>query len=168
MKPLVTVPVALLAVLLDLAVAPGAQFFGVRPSFTLVVVALWSALRPREEAMLLAPVAGLLLGLLGTEPLGVSVLALAPLVLLGGLNTARGARRRALATVGLVAFGTLVYVPVYGVLSALFGGAAPVGWGTVRVLLFVAILNTLLAAVVYLPLARLSVDRTTHRQFRRY
>lgn len=167
MKPFVTVPAAFAAVLCDFALAPGAEFLGVRPSITLVLVVLWSALRPLNEAMLLAPVAGLLLGLLGTEPLGVSVLAFAPVVLLGGFNAARGRERRALFAAGLVVAGTLVYTLLYLILTRLAGGSVTVSTGTLRPLLAILAVNCLVAAVLYWPIAWTSDARAGRRQFRR-
>ena len=167
MKPFVTVPAAFAAVLCDLALAPGAEVLGVRPSITLVLVVLWSTLRPLNEAMLLAPVCGLLLGLLGSEPLGVSVLALAPLVLLGGVIAARGPERRVFATAGLVVIGTFIYLLLSFVLNRVAGGAVAAGSGTPHLVLAVTAVNLLVAAVLYLPIAWTSDARAVRRQFRR-
>jgi rod shape-determining protein MreD len=134
---------------------------------TLVVVALWAALRPEAETMLLAPVAGLLLGLLGNEPLGVSVLALAPTVLLGHRDERRSTHRRLPATIGLVVAGTLAYAAIWSVAAAILGEGVPVGLGSLRVLAAVVLLNCLLAMMLYWPLARLTGDPRPRNELRR-
>jgi rod shape-determining protein MreD len=158
---------ALAAVLADIAVAPGGEAFGARAQVTLVVVALWAALRPEAETMLLLPVAGVLLGLLGNEPLGVSVLALAPIVLLSNRGERRSTERRLPYTIGLVVAGTLAYAAIWSVATAILGEGVPFGLGSLRVLLAVAILNCLLAALLYWPLAKLTGDPRPRNELRR-
>ena len=164
----VLLALAFVAVLLDIAFAPGALFLGGRAQLTLVVVALWSALRPQAEAMLLAPAAGLLLGLLGNEPLGLSVLAFAPIVVLGGMSEERSTARRFAFTIGLVAIGTLVYALVALIAAPLAGSAIPVGFGSLRAVLVVTVLNLAMAAVLYWPLARMTGDPSARAELRRF
>jgi rod shape-determining protein MreD len=168
MSTVLLLALAFASVLVDVAAAPGAELFGVRAQFTLVLVALWSVLRPPAEVMLLAPAAGLLLGLLGNEPLGVSVLALAPVVLLGLSTNSRSTERRVFSSIVLVVAGTLAYALVHAVLGGIAGGPFPLELGSVRVLLTLCLVNTLLAAVLYWPLARLPGDVSARDEIRRY
>ena len=167
MSTALLVLLALAAVLVDIAFAPGATLLGMRPQLTLVTVALWAALRPSAEVMLLAPVAGLLLGLLSSEPLGVSVLALAPVVVFSSFSPQRSTGRRLGFSIGLVIAGTLAYALVHLVFSRLLGQAMPIGFGTVWRLFALAVVNSALAAVLYFPLARMSGDPSVRTELRR-
>ena len=162
------IALALAAVLVDVAFAPGATLFGVRPELTLVLIALWAALRPQSEVMLLAPAAGLALGLLGNEPLGASVLALAPIALAGGSRNGASTQRRFVFSIGLVAAGTLVYAPALAAISWLLGDPSPLGLGALPTLATLMLLNAVLAAMLYWPLARLTGDPAARTELRRY
>lgn len=157
MNPYVTILPAFGAVLLDLSFAPGATVLGARPSVTLVTVCLWAALRPQTEAMFLAPAAGLLLGLLGNEPLGVSILAFAPLVVLGSLQRGGPVERRLLFSVALAAAGTLVYIVAFTVLARVAGSPASLSLSALPVIAATTALNCALAALLFWPLI-LTVD----------
>ena len=167
MSPYTIVALTFGAVLFDLSFAPGASVLGARPSLTLVLVGLWATLRPPSEAMLLAPVAGLLLGLLGNEPLGASVLALVPVVLLGGLYAGRPGERRLLISLAVVIVGTLAYAVAYLLLVRLSGGAVPLDLAGARRLALVALLNGALATVLYWPLARAAGRAAITNELRR-
>ncbi len=162
------IALAVAAVLVDVAFAPGATLFGARPELTLVLIALWAALRPQSEVMLLAPTAGLALGLLGNEPLGASVLAFAPIVLAGGSRGDTSTERRFVFSIGLVAAGTPVYVLALAVLSRILGDPSPFGLGALPTLATLMLLNAVLAAVLYWPLARLTGDPAARTELRRY
>ncbi len=168
MSTVLLVALAFASVLVDVAAAPGATFLGVRPQLTLVLIALWSVLRPSAEVMWLAPAAGLMLGLLGNEPLGVSVLALAPVVMLGISSNGRSTERRIFSSIGLVVAGTLAYALVHAILSGVLGRPFPLELGSVRMLLTLCLVNAALAAVLYLPLARLPSDVNVRDEIRRY
>src|SRR5215207_2790079 len=166
MSTILLLALAFACVIVDLSFAPGATLFGGRAQVALVVIALWAALRPPDEAMLLAPAAGLLLGLVGNEPLGLSVLAFAPIVALGVLNEERSTERRFVLTIGLVAIGTVVYAVTDLVISRLAGRTIPVAAGTIQTVLVVTLLNVGLAALLYWPLARLSIDPGARTELR--
>lgn len=168
MSTVLLLGLAFISVLAEIAFAPGAGLLGVRPQLTLVMISLWSALRPEAEAMLLAPAAGLMLGLLANEPLGVSVLAFAPIVLLSGIGEHRSPERRFAFTVGLTAAGTLAYALIYAVFARVLGEGVPVGLGSLRALTAVAAVNAALAALLYWPLARISGDTGARNELRRY
>lgn len=166
MKPYAPLLLVLSTVLLDLSAAPGATLFGVRPSLTLVVIGLWAALRPPSEAMLIAPAAGVLLGLLGPEPLGLSVLGFVPVVLLGSFARPRGTERRWPAAVGAVIAGTAAYLVILIVCAPLFGAMPPLGLGVLRPIAIVMVLNGALAALLYWPIALAGQTRPTRRAHR--
>jgi len=158
MSTVLILALAAACVVLDISFAPGATLLGGRAQLTLVVVALWAALRPEAEAMLLAPVAGVLLGLLGNEPLGLSLIAFAPVVALGAMREERSTERRFASTIGLVAIASLVYVVAAVVISRVAGQTLPLRLGSFRTIAVVTALNLGLATVLYWPLARTAGD----------
>jgi rod shape-determining protein MreD len=168
MSAALLVALAFASVLVDVAAAPGATVFGVRPQLTLVLVALWSVLRPSAEVMWLAPAAGIMLGLLGSEALGVSVLALAPIVMLGVSSNGRSTERRLFSSIGLVVAGTLAYALIHAILSSVMGRPFPLELGSVRMLLILCAVNVALATVLYWPLARLPSATNVRDEIRRY
>jgi hypothetical protein len=52
--------------------------------------------------------------------------------------------------------------------ARIFGGVAPVGAGSLRILLVSALLNAVLATVLYFPLARLGGDDAARGELRHY
>jgi rod shape-determining protein MreD len=168
MNTALLVALAFASVLVDVAAAPGAAVFGVRPQLTLVLIALWSVLRPSAEVMWLAPAAGIMLGLLGNEALGVSVLALAPIVVFGISSNGRSTERRLFSSIGLVVAGTLAYALLHAILSGVLGRPFPLEPGSVRMLLTLCLVNAVLAAMLYWPLVRLPSDTSIRDDIRRY
>jgi rod shape-determining protein MreD len=158
-----TVLLAAAAVIVDLSFAPGAAVAGARPSLTVVLVILLAALRPGGQALVFAPAAGLLLGLLGNEPLGTSLLAFVPLVLAGGIVQAMPRERRLPATLALVVLGSLVYAGVRSVLARLLGAPAPLEPAALPVYGLAALLNLGPALLLY-PLVALAGGAHTVRR----
>ena len=82
---------------------------GLQPNLTLVLLIAWLMVRGAEEAYVLIPIGGVLLGLVDGAPMGTAMLALAPMAV---LQEMRGAQLReggfALAIV-FVAVMTVVY-----------------------------------------------------------
>jgi rod shape-determining protein MreD len=168
MTTILLILLALTAVMVDLAFAPGATLLGVRPQFTLVVIALWAALRPDPEVLLLAPVTGFLLGLLGNEPLGASVLALAPAVVLGLAIVSRSTHRRFAFTMALVAVATPAYVLIVLLVQFMAGARPALGVEWLSALSRLCLANALLAAALYWPLSILPADAAAQDQFPRF
>lgn len=101
--------VTLVAVLAQVSIMPGFSIFGAQPNLLLVLLVVWTAVRPQREALLLIPIAGFALGLLDGRPLGVTMLALAPLILMTEVRGLRLVESELLPAVGLVAIATLAY-----------------------------------------------------------
>jgi rod shape-determining protein MreD len=159
---------ALLAALLDLTAASRLSLFGGHPSVCVAVVAAWTVLRRRRAAMTLAPLAGIALGLLGNEPLGASVLGLAPVVLLGQLRDRDRPEGRLRATVGLALAGAAAYVLIVALVEAAVFRMVPPVVAVARAGAGAAVLTAALTAVLYWPLARSAWMPHVPGQFRRY
>ncbi len=151
-------PLTLLVALLQIGAAPSFAFFSVHPDLPVVWLCCWAVVRGRQEAMALIPVAGLALGLAGSEPLGASLLALLPVAGLAALVEATPLRGRFLAAIAITAVCSILYTVVH----ALAGAAAGDGLGPPVNLLVVApraaALDMIAAALLFWPV-RLAVGR---------
>jgi len=88
-KYVIAVGVAELLAVLHVSVMPYIEILGVTPDFVLVFVAAWAVVRGHEEAAIVAPLAGLIKDLATSDPLGMSILALTPIVLLAAATRIR-------------------------------------------------------------------------------
>ncbi len=158
---------ALLVALLDLTLLPSMRLLGAHPSGAVAAVAVWSVLRRREEAMLLAPTTGLFLGLLGNEPLGASVLGLAPTVLLATRRDPAASGGRLAATLWAACTGTAAYTVTLAVLLALLRGVPLAPLAVARQMAVGGVLTALLAGVLYWPVARVAWQVHLPGRFRR-
>lgn len=159
---------AVIAVLLDLTLGPSLRAFGAHPSFAVALVTVWSVLRRRQEAMLLAPAAGLLLGLLGNQPIAAAVMALALVVLLASLRDPNASEGRFRATLMIAAAGSAAYVVLILIATLLAGQRLPAPDVITRAIGGAALLTAPLAAVLYWPVARAAWQPRIRGQFRRY
>src|SRR5207249_12071513 len=88
---------------------PYIEILGVTPDFVLVFVAAWAVVRGHVEAAMVAPLAGLIKDLATSDPLGMSILALTPIVLLAAATRIRAVDTEFLPTIAVVALGSLGY-----------------------------------------------------------
>ena len=146
------------ASLAQAAVMPSFWIFGVHPSLVLVLLVAWMSVRGRSEALFLIPAAGFVLGLLSSEPLGLAMLALAPLILLTHVRELRLVESELVPAMVLTAAGTLVYETT--VLVSLAVRGEQMFWlaSIVNVLVPAAIANVLLLLPVYGMVRLASLD----------
>jgi rod shape-determining protein MreD len=148
----------LFAALAQAAVMPSFSVFGVQPSLIIVLLVAWMSIRGQREALFLIPAAGFILGLLDGEPLGLAMLALAPLVLLTEVREWRRVESDLVPALVLTVAGTLVYETT--VLLSLAVRGEQVTWlaSIVDVLVPASIANVLLLLPVYAVIRLASLD----------
>lgn len=153
MRLLPVLAIVFLACILQVAAVPGFPILGLQPHLPLLLLVLWSQQKGTEEALALAIPAGLLLGLMSSGPLGVAIISLALAVLAARspwLVTA--AEEGLLSALGAV----LIASAAYYLLEALIlqGLGYPVPWwpSAFRQLVEGALVNALLAPLLYWPL----------------
>lgn len=112
MSLVIGLALVLLAVLVQVAVLPAFSIFGAQPNLIVALLVAWMAVRGQRETLILIPTAGFALGLLDGEPLGVAMLALAPLILLGEVRELRLVESDLLPAIVLAAVGALAYEAV--------------------------------------------------------
>lgn len=162
MKYYVGVPLVVFLALLQTASVPLFSLFGAHPNLVLILLVSWAAVRGETEVMVLIPVAGLALGLLGSEPVGLYLLALAPLAVLRLARPSGFVQADLLMALGLALAATLAYEGIFLVTLRLTGESLS-WWGNLgQVVVPAAIANTLLTLPVYWLVWLGSVDR--HRR----
>ena len=146
------------ACLAQVSILPQFSIFGVQPNVVIVLLVSWVAVRGQREAFLLIPVAGFMLGLLDSEPLGLAMLAFAPLILLTEVRELRLVESQLLPALGLVVVASLVYEG--SILLTLAVTGERTGWpgSVLNVLVPVAIVNVLLLLPVYGAVRLASLD----------
>jgi rod shape-determining protein MreD len=146
------------AALAQAAVLPSFSIFGVQPNLVLVLLVAWLIVRPRREGLLLVPAAGLMVGLLDGEPLGLAMLALAPLILMAEVHNLHLVESDLLPAVAVAAAGTLVYEAIVLVTLAVTGERLDWLASVLDVLVPAAIANALLLLPVYGLMRLASMD----------
>jgi len=135
--------VAWFLAVLDVSALPYLKILGVTPDLVLILAACWAVLRPQDEAMIAVPIFGLVHDLTNGDPLGTSVLAFAPLVVIAAMARIRAVETQFIPAIIVVAAGTLTWGVVRMTVLALTG--QEVQWldAAIRVIIPLAIVNTL-------------------------
>jgi rod shape-determining protein MreD len=137
------------AALAQVSILPSFSIFGVHPNLVVVLLAAWMSIRGRSEALVLIPFGGLVLGLLDSQPLGLAMLALTPLMLLTEIREMRLVESDLLPAVILVAVATLSYEIAILLTLVAEGGHAGFQSSVLDVLVPAVIANVLLLLPVY-------------------
>jgi rod shape-determining protein MreD len=145
-------PIFLAAALLQCALIPGFGLFGARADFVLIVATSWAIVRSPEEAMVAAPPAALLVGLLGAGPIGIPLLSLlTPMALALAVRDGNPNPRLPSLCLAMVV-STVAAFAIELTVQFLAGGHTIQLTGVPWVLLGTTLLNTLFAAAIYWPL----------------
>jgi rod shape-determining protein MreD len=137
------------AALAQVAVMPSFTVFGVHPNLIVILLVAWIAVRGRREALLLVPIAGFVQGLLDSQPLGLAMLAFAPLILMIDLRDLRLVESDLLSAVVLAALATLVYESTVLITLGVTGKGPDWLASVLDVLVPVTIVNVLLVLPAY-------------------
>ncbi len=137
------------AALAQVSVLPAFSIFGAQPNLVIVFLVAWTVVRDQREALLLIPAAGFVLGLLDSEPLGLAMLALAPLILMTDVPELRLVESNLLPALILTGLAALFYEGVYLVALAASGGQADWLAAFLNALVPAAIASVLLLLPVY-------------------
>ena len=145
----VGLPLLLLVALMEVSVLPMFRIYGLQPNLMLILLVAWLIVRGSSEAYVLAPVGGVLLGLVDGAPVGTALIGLAPLAFLQEL---RGSQLREGGLIAALAFTIVMsfffnYVHL-GVFT-LLGEAGEWGAASTRIILPTVLLNVALLPPLY-------------------
>jgi rod shape-determining protein MreD len=152
------VPLLLLVALIETSVLPAFRVFGVQPNLTLLLLVCWATVRPRQEIYYLVPVAGIFLGLVESAPMGLALIALAPVALIPELRDLQIGEGRLLITVAFTVLMTLLYDLVYLTVHTVNGEAGALTTAFLDVTMPSLVLNVVLVIPIYALVALLSQD----------
>jgi rod shape-determining protein MreD len=156
MKYAIAFIVAFFLATLGVSAMPYLEVLEVTPDFVLIFVASWAIVRGRDEAMVVVPMAGLLRDLTTSDPIGTSVLGLAPIVLLLVAVELMTEEKGFVPAVAVVGFGTVTFGVISMIVLASTGQEMAWWDATMRVVIPSAIVNALFTPIVYLPVRWLS------------
>ncbi len=139
----------MMVALIQASALPAFPVFGVIPNLVLVLAVCWTVVRGQQEGMVVVPLAGVWLGIVGDHPLGITLLATIPIVLLAGIEVLRFGSSDFVLAVVLVFVSTVFYEFVLLIALRLQGGS--VSWFTAfaRVVVPVGLASVLFTPPVY-------------------
>lgn len=143
------VPLVFLVALAEVAFLPYFRILGLQPNLLLVILLCWLMVRGQEESLYLIPIGALALGLVDGAPLGVALLALAPVAVLYDLRGAHLGQGQLLVTVLFTVVATLVYQTIYLLAFAAGGQTGDILSAVLRVIVPVALLNVAVMLPAY-------------------
>ncbi len=152
MRYLLFVPLVLFVALAQVATSSYFPLLGVTANPLLVLLVCWAMVRGPGEPMVLILMGGTFKDLITTDPVGVSVLALLPIVALAAIRERWPTESEFLPTVAAVAAASLSYHLIYMMVLTAVGDGPPWLQSPTRVLLPAALFNALLTPIFYLPI----------------
>jgi rod shape-determining protein MreD len=145
--------------ILQVSMTPYIEVLGVAPNLVLIFAASWAVVRGQDEAVIVVPLAGFLRDFLTSDPLGTSVLALAPIVLLATAVRLRSVDTQFIPTVLVVASGSLTYGIISMTVLTLTGQTVAWTDAVFRILLPSCLVNAVFTPVIYVPMHLFSAHR---------
>ena len=145
-------PLAMTVVLLQVAAAPYFPLMGATANPLMVLLMCWAMVRGPREAMVLIPLTAVFKDLITNDPVGITVLALLPIVPLAAVRERHLTQSEFVPIVVVVAVASISYHLVYMVVLTSLGEDIPWVQSPLRVLLPAALLDAVLTPLFYLPL----------------
>ncbi len=152
MKYAIAVILAWALAVLDVSAMPYLHPLGVSPDLVLIFAVCWAIIRGHDEAMIVVPICAVIQDLTTSDPVGTSLLGLAPIVPL-----AVAMRLRAIESDFLPAVATVMGASAfYGVISMMVLGATgqeiAVFHALFRVVLPSIVINAIFTPLIFLPM----------------
>ncbi len=152
MKYAIALAASAMVAILATSVVPYVKVLGVAPDIVLIFAACWAMVRGQGEAMVVVPMAGLLRDLTTSDPVGTSVLALSPIILLAAIRDLRPVESDFLPTLAVVAIASLAYSVISLTVLTAVGENVPWGTAMLRVALPSMLVNPLFTVLIYSPM----------------
>jgi rod shape-determining protein MreD len=155
----------LAATLLQTLIAPNVRILGANPDFVLIVVASVGLLRGSEAGALFGFAGGVLVAVALFEPLGIAAFVLGVVGFFAGRYAETADLSSGFAPLVTVFVGSLLAGVLDVVVQFLLGRQVPLGFVVTRVIVPSVILDTLLAAPVYVAARWWMRGERTRRAF---
>ncbi|MEX0682531.1 MAG: rod shape-determining protein MreD [Dehalococcoidia bacterium] len=141
---------------LDVSVMPYIHPLGVSPDLVLIFAVCWAVIRGHEEALIVVPLCGFIQDFTTSDPIGTSVLALAPVVPLATAVRLRAIESDFLPTMTAVMGASACYGVISMVVLSLTGQEIALFYTLFRVILPAMVINALFTPILYMPMHWLS------------
>jgi rod shape-determining protein MreD len=152
MRYLFLAPLAMTVVLLQVAAAPYFPLMGATANPLMALLMCWAMVRGPREAMVLIPLAAIFKDLITNDPVGITILALLPIVPLAAVRERHLTQSEFVPIVVVVAVASISYHLIYMIVLTSLGEEIPWTQTPLRVLLPAALLDAVLTPLFYLPL----------------
>jgi rod shape-determining protein MreD len=140
---------------------PYVKVLGVTPDLVLIFACCWAVVRGDEEALYVVPIAAIAHDLMSSDPVGTSLLAFAPIVLLATVARLQAIDTDFIPAVAVVAAGSLSYEVIHIFVLAVIGQPIEADYALLRVIIPAAVVNALFTPILYLPVRWLSSERSS-------
>jgi rod shape-determining protein MreD len=144
---------------LSVTFMPHIELLGVSPDLVLALACCWAVMRSEEEALIGVPIVAVIRDLITSDPVGTSLLAMAPIALFAALARQRPIESAFLPTLAVVAGSTLTFELIHAAVLAITGQPIDIGYLVLRVAIPAAVVNALFTPIIYLPVRWLSPAR---------
>ena len=161
MKYVIALAASFIIAILAASVVPYVKVLGVAPNLVLIFAVCWAMIRGQGEAMVVVPIAGLVRDLTTSDPVGTSMLALSPIVLLAVIRELRPVESDFLPTLAVVATASLAYSVISLAVLTAVGDGVPWGTAMLRVALPSMLVNPLFTVLIYPPMRWLTPSPKT-------
>lgn len=141
------------------AVMPHIRLLGTTPDLVLVLACCWAVMRSEEESLVGIPIIAVIRDLVSSDPVGTSLLAMAPVVLMAAAARQRPIESAFLPVLAVVAASSLVFAIVHAMVLSVTGQSIDAGHLILRVAIPAAVVNALFTPIIYLPVRWLSPSR---------
>jgi rod shape-determining protein MreD len=135
--------------LIEVSVLPLFRVYGLQPNLTLVLLVAWLIIRGEEEAYVLIPIGGVLLGLVESAPMGTAIIALAPVAVLQEIRGSKLGQGGIAMAIAFAAVMSVVYNFTYLLVFTLTGESGNWLVATTDVVLPVTLLNIVVLVPLY-------------------
>jgi rod shape-determining protein MreD len=137
---------------LDVSVFPYIHPLGVSPDLVLIFAVSWAVVRGQDEALVVVPLCGLIQDLLTSDPVGLSIIGLAPAVPIALAVRMRAIETDFLPTIAAVMGTSACYGVISMALLGFTGQDVAVFNSLLRVVFPALIINALFTPLIYLPM----------------
>ena len=161
MRLILAAIVAWLLAVLGVSAMPYLKILGVTPDLVLIFACCWAVIRSHDEAMFVVPIAAVARDLMSSDPVGISLIAFAPIVVLALFARLQALDTEFLPAIGVVAIGTLSFEVIHIFLLALTGTSIEIDYAILRVVIPSIVVNALFTPILYLPVRWLSSERSS-------
>jgi rod shape-determining protein MreD len=152
MRYLLLMPLAMTVALLQVAAAPYFPLMGATANPLMVLLMCWAMVRGPREAMVLIPLAAIFKDLITDDPVGITILALLPVVPLTAIRERHLTQSEFVPIVVVVVVASISYHLIYMLVLTSLGDDVPWAQSPLRVILPAAALDAVLTPLFYLPL----------------